>query len=657
MIIRTNPAPARYAQLFSPLDIGPMRLKSRVMMPPHFSAIGNLWGGDADAARTLAYLDERAAAGVAWVTVTGRVGNHFIPGFEPSGLSAETLGFFRLPQFAERATLLAERLGAHGTYALIQMTMIGGYPNSPSDVLSNPVANAHPHVMTLSDIDAIVAEYRYSARRVAETPLAGVEMHFNHDDLVEQFLSPLTNTRTDDYGGSFENRMRFARRLIEEVRAELPGRVLGVRLNAFEEMPGGYDAPEGVRIAQALSERGVDYLSIVAGSHWGSPSYIQQQQFRPGEWAEFAGAVRRAVKVPVVYTGLVDHPDLAEEILARGDADVVGMARAHVADGQLLAKARAGQGHLIRPCIAANDCINRRYVDGLPFGCAVNPATAKELEGAIPAARRIRDITVVGGGPAGMEFAALAAEAGHRVRLWEAEHVLGGQLRLATRAPGYDRLTRYLDWQEARLERAGVDVVLNLRARVEDLFDGDTVVIASGASPRRPPVPGVEHAMEGRAILAGQAAPGARVLIIAEEDHMQPLALADYLSTRGHEVTLLYATASPAILLGRYSIGGPLGRLDAQGVRVRVMEKAVAIHPDGVEIMHIYSKRRERLTDFDTVALACGGRSDSALFETVQQKRPNVHVLGDAFAPRRMVFATRQAHTLARLLSQEESCV
>lgn len=644
-----------YTRLFSPLQIGPLRLKSRVMMPPHFSAIGNPWGTDAEAARTLAYLEERAASGVAMVVITGRVGNRIIPGFEPSGLSAEVLGFFRLPHFADRVRTICERLAKQGTPVLIQMTQIGGYPNAPSEVLSNPVANAHPHVMTEADIEATIEEYRHSARLVAQTPLAGVEMHFNHDDLVEQFLSPLTNTRTDAWGGSFENRLRLALRLIEVVRAELPGRVLGIRLNAFQEMPGGYDAAEGIRIAQALCAEGVDYLSVVAGSHWGNPSYIQPQQFAPGQWAGDAGALRRAVQVPVIYSGLVDTPDLAESILTEGHADMIGIARAHIADGQLLTLARQGQADRIRPCIAGNDCINRRYVDGLPFGCAVNPLAGKEIDGPFPKALYPRSLAVVGGGPAGMELAALAAESGHQVTLWESASDLGGQLRIATRAPHYDRMARYLDWQQARLERLGVTLHLRSRAQARDLLAADIVAVATGANARRPPVPGAELAMEGRDILTGSATPGPRVLLIAEEDHLQPLALADFLSSRGHQVVMVYATNAPAILLGRYANGGPLGRLDAQGVRIRTAEKVVAIHPDGVELMQIYSQRREVLGGFDTVALACGGRSDSTLHAALSPVRPQVHLLGDAYAPRRMVFATRQAHALALKLAGESS--
>lgn len=644
-----------YTRLFSPLQIGPLRLKSRVMMPPHFSAIGNPWGTDAEAARTLAYLEERAASGVAMVVITGRVGNRIIPGFEPSGLSAEVLGFFRLPHFADRVRTICERLAKQGTPVLIQMTQIGGYPNAPSEVLSNPVANAHPHVMTAADIEATIEEYRHSARLVAQTPLAGVEMHFNHDDLVEQFLSPLTNTRTDAWGGSFENRLRLALRLIEVVRAELPGRVLGIRLNAFQEMPGGYDAAEGIRIAQALCAEGVDYLSVVAGSHWGNPSYIQPQQFAPGQWAGDAGALRRAVQVPVIYSGLVDTPDLAESILTEGHADMIGIARAHIADGQLLTLARQGQADRIRPCIAGNDCINRRYVDGLPFGCAVNPLAGKEIDGPFPKALYPRSLAVVGGGPAGMELAALAAESGHQVTLWESASDLGGQLRIATRAPHYDRMARYLDWQQARLERLGVTLHLRSRAQARDLLAADIVAVATGANARRPRVPGAELAMEGRDILTGSATPGPRVLIIAEEDHLQPLALADFLSSRGHQVVMVYATNAPAILLGRYANGGLLGRLDAQGVRIRTAEKVVAIHPDGVELMQIYSQRREVLGGFDTVALACGGRSDSTLHAGLSPVRPQVHLLGDAYAPRRMVFATRQAHALALKLAGESS--
>jgi 2,4-dienoyl-CoA reductase-like NADH-dependent reductase (Old Yellow Enzyme family)/thioredoxin reductase len=653
------PAGKSYPHIFEPTRIGPMRLRSRVMIPPHFSAIGNLWGSDADAERALAYLEERAGAGAAWITITGRVGNHFIAGFEPSGMSAETLGYFRLPHFSRRMEAVVSRLEAHDTRVVIQMTMIGGYPHAPSDRLSNTISNARPHVLTGKDIETLVEEYRFSARQVRSTGLAGVEMHFNHDDLVEWFMSPLTNARTDRYGGSRENRLRLAVEILTAAREELgKDRVLGVRLNAFEEMPGGYDAAEGIEIARHLAATGlVDYLSITAGSNWGSPSYIQTHYFDSAQWADMAGAIRRTVPIPVVYAGLVDGPDAAERILAAGNADVVGIARAHAADGHLLRKAREGRPDEIRPCIAANDCINRRYVDGLPFGCAVNPHASREVDGPWPKASKARDLLVVGGGPAGMELAALAAESGHRVRLWEAAADLGGQLNDAIRAPGYERMASYLAWQKRRLARLGVAVETNRQASADEVLRlaPDVVALATGARPHRPDFPGVADAQEARDVLAGRATPGRRVAIVAGEDHMQPLALADFLSSRGHEVTLIYGTQAPAILLGRYSVGAPLARLDSQGARIRVMEQVVGVHPRGVDVRNIYSKRSERLDGFDTVVLACGGSSDSTLFEELSGKRQGVHVLGDAYAPRRLVFATRQAYALARLLATTEA--
>ena len=218
-------------------------------------------------------------------------------------------------------------------------------------------------------------------------------------------------------------------------------------------------------------------------------------------------------------------------------------------------------------------------------------------------------------------------------------------------------MAQYLHWQERRLARAGVRIETGRRADHDAVLAGgfDVVALATGASPRRPPVPGAETATEGRDLLAGRAEAGARVLVIAEEDHMQPLALAGFLATRGHLVTLVYATPTPAILLGRYSIGAPLARLDAAGVAVRTLEQVVAIRPGGAVLRHVYSKREFAVDGFDTVALACGGVADSALHAALVGRHPEVHLLGDAFAPRRLVFATRQARALAAILAEDRA--
>ena len=647
-----------YAHLFEPITVGTMRLRNRVMLPPHASAIGNIYGTDADAERNVAYFEERVRDdGVAWVaSLSTHLRNTVIPGFEPTGVGAATTGFFRLPFFVERVQAFSDTLHRHGATVSVQMVHQGGMPHGASAVMSAPVINLVPHVMDQDDIDAFVREYAGSARLSLDGRADGVEIHLNHDDIHEWFLSPFTNQRTDAYGGSLENRCRFAVETLQAIRDEVgTSMTVGVRLNVREEVPGGYDTGGGVEIAQYLESTGlIDYVHGVVGSPWGNPSYIQPTYFDPAQWSELAGELKTGLSIPVVHTGRINSPDVAERVLAAGHADIVGMARAHIAEGRILEKARDGRVTEIRPCVGGNECISRRYVEGLGFGCAVNPRTSHEVEGPWPRVSGTRNLLVVGGGPAGIELAALTRESGFDVTVWEAEGELGGQLRYAAMAPRHEMYAAYLDWQRRRLRDLGVDVRLGHRATAHEVSEAgaDVVAVATGATPRIPQIPGVDGptVVDLRDVLAGRATVGSRVLVVAQDDHVAPLSVADLLSGRGHEVVVTYATAGPAPLLGRYIVGGVLGRLDAQGVRMRFMEEVVAIRGTEVVVRNVYSLREETVGGFDSVVLACGSVPDSRLYDTLKPQLPAVHVLGDAYAPRRLVFATKQAYALAELL-------
>jgi 2,4-dienoyl-CoA reductase-like NADH-dependent reductase (Old Yellow Enzyme family)/thioredoxin reductase len=647
-----------YAHLFEPITVGTMRLRNRVMLPPHASAIGNIYGTDADAERNVGYFEERVRDdGVAWVaSLSTHLRNTVIPGFEPTGVGAATTGFFRLPFFVERVQAFSDTLHRHGATVSVQMVHQGGMPHGASAVMSAPVINLVPHVMDQDDIDAFVREYAGSARLSLDGRADGVEIHLNHDDIHEWFLSPFTNQRTDAYGGSLENRCRFAVETLQAIRDEVgTSMTVGVRLNVREEVPGGYDTGGGVEIAQYLESTGlIDYVHGVVGSPWGNPSYIQPTYFDPAQWSELAGELKTGLSIPVVHTGRINSPDVAERVLAAGHADIVGMARAHIAEGRILEKARDGRVTEIRPCVGGNECISRRYVEGLGFGCAVNPRTSHEVEGPWPRLSGTRNLLVVGGGPAGMELAALTRESGFDVTVWEAEGELGGQLRYAAMAPRHEMYAAYLDWQQRRLRDLGVDVRLGHRATADEVSEAgaDVVAVATGATPRIPQIPGVDGptVVDLRDVLAERATVGSRVLVVAQDDHVAPLSVADLLSGRGHEVVVTYATAGPAPLLGRYIIGGVLGRLDAQGVRMRFMEEVVAIRGTEVVVRNVYSLREETVGGFDSVVLACGSVPDSRLYDTLKPRLPAVHVLGDAYAPRRLVFATKQAYALAELL-------
>jgi 2,4-dienoyl-CoA reductase-like NADH-dependent reductase (Old Yellow Enzyme family)/thioredoxin reductase len=651
-------APPRFPTLFSPIRVGTMALRNRVMMPPHGSAIGNLWGSEADAERNIAYWRARAEAGVAWIDgVSGHIDGRAIPGFEATGVGGFLDGYYRLPFFVERVQHFSDTMHAAGATATAQLTMQGGVPFAPSATLSSPVWNVVPHVLTRDEIGWFVAEYAYSAGRAQQARLDGIELHFNHDDMVEWFLSPLTNHRTDEYGGSFENRTRFATEILRAVRDVVGATMtVGVRMNMAQELPGGFDLDGGRALAQYYESTGmVDFLHLVIGSPWGNPSYIQPHFYDAAQWSELAGSVRAAVSLPVVHTGRINSPAAAERVLAAGHADVVGMARAHIAEPELLRKARAGRAQDIRPCVGGNECISRRYVEGLPFGCAVNPHAGKEVDGPWPVAANPRTVLVVGGGPAGMELAALTRQSGHEVELWEAGDALGGQLRIAAAAPAHGEYVRYLDWQARRLAELGVTVVLDRRARAESVLaaGADVVAVATGAVPRQVEIAGGHgtHVHEIRDVLTGTAVVGARVLVVAQDDHMAPLSVADHLAARGHAVTVVYQTAGPAPLVGRYVIGGILARLSEHGVQLRFMEQVARIATTSVTTRNIYSGLEHEIDGIDSVVLACGSQSDSALHDELRARHPQAHLLGDAYAPRRLVFATRQAYALARELA------
>jgi 2,4-dienoyl-CoA reductase-like NADH-dependent reductase (Old Yellow Enzyme family)/NADPH-dependent 2,4-dienoyl-CoA reductase/sulfur reductase-like enzyme len=642
-----------------PVRVGTLSLAHRLVVPPHGGGNGNLLGTDADFEQHCALWLAKARGGMQWLGGGPNFVRNPMPvGFEPTGVGAHGPGFFRHPRYRDRLGEYLRRLHDAGAVASVQLVQQGGMPSAPSATFSGYADHRIAHSLDADEVQWLVREYGESAAIAVDVGADAIEIHANHDDVVQWFLSPATNLRGDAYGGSFENRRRLLREILEAIRSLAPRPfTLGVRLNLDEMIEGGYHLDECQRLVAALTTDGtLDYFSFDVGGNWDAPSYIPVPLYEDAQWAPLCGQAKQATTLPVVYAGRVTSAEQAEEILARDDADLVGMARATMADPDLVHKSSGLDLTPQRPCIGLNECIHRKLVDGLAYACGVNPTFGREheLRDRRTRTREPRSILVVGGGPGGTELAAQCAEQGHSVQLWERRPAIGGAIAVAARARGNAIYRRWIDWQAERLARVGVDVQLGRTATATDVLasGADVVVVATGATPRRPAIPGADadDVHTAAHVLETGAALGRHVVVISEDDGPAPLSVSDHLVGLGHAVTLVHQTTSPSPLVGKYSNGAMLARLVDGGVTFVPMARAVGIAAGAVELASTYGSRRWMIGPFDSVVLAAGAVSDDALHQRVKGHHPAVHLLGDAFAPRRMVFATRQAFELAQLL-------
>jgi 2,4-dienoyl-CoA reductase-like NADH-dependent reductase (Old Yellow Enzyme family)/NADPH-dependent 2,4-dienoyl-CoA reductase/sulfur reductase-like enzyme len=643
-----------------PITVGTMKLSHRLFVPTHGGGAGSLTADDARFEDLVDYWLARVDDGFEWIGgPTGHVKHVHIPGFEPTGVGAlgKEPGIFRHPKFHERMSSFAERVHAKGAYLGVQLVQQGGMPSAPSATFSGYLDHRGIHVLSHAEVTWIISEYVASAVMAANAGVDSIELHANHDDMIEWFLSPLTNRRNDEYGGSFENRLRFLREIVEGIRANVHRPItLGLRLTMDQYMDGGYGLEDCIQVVRTFDEDGtVDYFNLDVGGNWGPVSYIQHGMYPEAHWAELSARVKTATAKPVLYVGRVVHAETAERVIAEGQADMVGMVRALIADSHWMRKARDGRADQIRPCIALGDCIHRYTLEGLSFGCGINARAGRESRTEVTISPRPQSVLVVGGGPAGMELAACAAERGHRVQLWEAGAELGGRFAIAARLRANAPYQDWIDWSIDRLARLGVEVYAGRRAAVRDVLDAnaDVVAFATGARGRRPGIPGefLPHVIGGDAAVLGTGRPlGRRVLVLAIDDGPAPLSVADHLAHLGHEVVLAFETPGPSPLVGKYYAGAMFASLDSAGVEIVQMARAVEIHEGSVDFAHAYSDRRFSIDGIDSVVLVTGGIGNDALYRAVSHHHPRTHLLGDAFAPRRVTFATRQAFELAQLL-------
>jgi 2,4-dienoyl-CoA reductase-like NADH-dependent reductase (Old Yellow Enzyme family) len=636
--------------LWQPITVGTLQLDHRLVVSTHGGGNGNLMGSEEEFEQHCALWLAKVRGGVRWVGGGPNfVRNPLPPGFEPTGVGAHGPGFFRDPMYPARIGEFADRVHGEGGYLSVQMVLQGGMPIGPSPTFSGHASHVIAHALDVDEVQWLIREYVESAVIALDAGVDAIEIHANHDDVIEWFLSPATNHRRDAYGGGLEGRRRLLREIVSGIRAASSRPfTFGLRLCLDQMIDGGLGLDECQAIVAAFTAEGeVDYFSLDVGNNWDAPSYIPIAWHDDHEWSPLAGQVKAVTNLPVIYGGRVAEPGHAADILRDGHADLVAVARATMADPEFVAKARAGTAERIRPCIGLNDCIHRKLVDGLPYACGVNPMFARERVGRPGATAAPRRLLVIGGGPAGMEVAGLCAEQGHAVELWERSEHLGGALATAAKLRGNRRYGRWIDWQAGRLERAGVVVRLGHVANADAVVGhgADVVLLAVGADPRTPDIVGIdqEHVILAVDAVNGLGELGHRVALIVEDDGPAPPTIADHLAGLGHAVTMIFQTAGPAPGVGKYSLGSMLARLDEGGVDLVGSTKLIAIVGQDLDVANSFSGIRRRIGPFDSVVLACGSTPRTSLHDELRGRHPDVRILGDAYAPRRTVFATRQA--------------
>ena len=473
-----------------------------------------------------------------------------------------------------------------------------------------------------------------------------------HGYLVSSFISPRTNKRVDEFGGSFENRMRFPRLILEEIRRRVGDRVAVLcRINAADEEPGGIDVNDACVIARYLEECGADALHVSRAVHLRDEFMWAPTSVHAGFNADLVAKIRECISIPVISVGRFTDPYLPELLIEQGKCDLVAFGRQSLADPEMPRKYAEGREEDTMPCIAClQGCVSNMYA-GKPIRCLVNPRLGHECE-TVPAAVAAKRIVVIGGGVAGLAAAAISSERGHDVILLEEAPALGGNMRLASFPPGKGPIADMVRSWVVRAQKAGVEVRLGVKALPDDIaaLQPDEVVVATGARALLLPIEGIDcpAILRGGDVLAGKAYPGKNVLIAG--GGMVGCEIADLLVELGHSVTVAEYRENLAADMVAEHRSALMRSFAEHGVCQVPNAKICRFYADGAEYENTLTGQLHELRGFDSVVLAMGYVADDRLSEALAQRGISVHVVGDAVKARRAIDALREAYELAVLL-------
>ncbi|MTI85518.1 MAG: NADH:flavin oxidoreductase [Firmicutes bacterium] len=635
----------RFQYLFTPGRIGSMEVKNRIIMPAMGTGMHGPEGEVIEQA--IDYYATRARGGTGMVTVE-------IAAVHPTtkGMSFSLYDDRFIPGMIE----LADAIRMNGARACIQLWHAGRQINSaltgmeivaPSSIPC-PVCQEPPRELTVPEIKELVEAFGDAAVRAKTAGFDCVEIHGAHGYLVAQFMSPYSNKRSDEYGGTFNNRARFALEIIDNIKQKC-GKDYPIvfRMSGEEYVEGGLTIEMSKQIAPMLVSRGVDCLHVSVGNyetlHWVVPPMDKDRGFNV--WA--AGAVKEVVDVPVIAVDRINNPDLAEEVLTKGRADFVAIGRGLLTDPEFAGKAREGREKEIKKCIACNQgCVDRLLVEGKHATCILNPACGRERQFELKPVVSPRKIMVIGGGPGGMEMAYTAARRGHRVSLYESDAQLGGAFLVGSYPPKKDEIKGYCEYMSYMLPKVGVHVRLSTRVTPEMVAgeNPDAVVVATGSMPLIPRIPGVQRpgVVTAEEVLEQKVSVGHQIAVIG--GGATGLETADFLAERGRRVMVLEMDDTVGKDEGPARKAFLMQRLGRYGVDILTNTPVDEISERGVVVSNAGGRRE---IDVDTVVLAVGSTPVEEMSERLRDMGFPVFVIGDAREPRRATEAIYEGVKLA----------
>jgi 2,4-dienoyl-CoA reductase-like NADH-dependent reductase (Old Yellow Enzyme family)/thioredoxin reductase len=646
----------KFPNLFSPITLGSMKLNNRFVIPPMATNLANEDGTVSQG--LIDYWVARAKGG--WgllileftaIDPLGKVGpchpclwsDKFIDGLKKLTGAVHKYG-------AKMAVQLSHT-GRQTTQAIIDIPGVQPVSASP---IPCPLDGEIPRELSLEEIYALIERFGDASVWAREAGFDAIEIHGAHGYLLAQFMSEYSNKRTDEFGGSLENRLRFPIEAIQNVRRKIgPSFPLLFRMSGEERVPGGRTVNESRVVAHLIEEAGVDGIDVSVGVAGSAQYIIASTAVPPGFLLSVSQEIKQAVSVPVIAVGRINHPLLAEDAIKAGKADLIAWGRPSLADPELPNKVAAGQLDEICPCIyCSQGCLRTFPYPGKPLPkwgvtCLLNPFCGREGELEISPVIKRKKIIVVGGGPGGLEAAWVAAARGHQVTLYEKRPALGGQFRIAAMPPFKQDITKAISYYIHMCEKHGVSFKLGTEATAEQIVTDhpDVVVIATGGNPLIPNIGGVNgrRIVTAWDILEGKAQAGNNVLVVG--GGMVGCEVADFLGEHLHRVTMVEMLPEIGLdipLPVKYFL---LQRLRDYDVHIEIETSVVEFLDDGAIVSK--NSKTAHFRGFDTIVLALGTKSVNTLKEQLEKKVSELYLIGDALEPRKAIEAIEEGARVA----------